>query len=147
MAALDDKDRGLIAALRRNARESLVSLARRVGLSRSATQERLRRLERDGVILGYTARLAGTAAAAPVRALIAVSFVPGRKCDHVVPQLSGLPEIVTCQSLAGAIDPMLTVDCASTAALDAIRDTVAATPGVATATTHVVLRTHFDGRA
>ncbi|MCZ0732616.1 Lrp/AsnC family transcriptional regulator [Phreatobacter sp. AB_2022a] len=144
---LDDRDHALIAALRRNARESLVSLARRVGLSRSATQERLRRLEREGVILGYTARLGETAGTAPVRALIAVSFVQGRKCDHVVPQLSGLPEIVACQSLAGAIDLMLTVDCASTAALDAIRDKVAATSGVATATTHVVLRTHFDGRA
>ncbi|QCI65846.1 Lrp/AsnC family transcriptional regulator [Phreatobacter stygius] len=143
---LDDRDRGLIAALRRNARESLVALARRVGLSRSATQERLRRLERDGVILGYTVRLGQAAEAAPVRALIAVSFTPGRNCDHVVPRLAGIPEILACQSLAGAIDLMLTVDCASTVALDQVRQAIASTSGVADATTHLVLRSHFDGR-
>ncbi len=52
--ALDEKDKILIAKLRRNARESLVGLARSVGLSRSATQERMRRLEREGVIKAYT---------------------------------------------------------------------------------------------
>ncbi|HZH51250.1 MAG TPA: Lrp/AsnC family transcriptional regulator [Microvirga sp.] len=137
---LDDKDRILVASLRKNARESLVGLARSVGLSRSATQERMRRLEREGVIKGYTVRLA--AANDPsVRAMIAVTFEPGFRCKQVVPKLAGIPEIVACHSLTGAIDLMVMVACESNAALDRVRDAVAAAPGVATATTHIVLDT------
>jgi Lrp/AsnC family leucine-responsive transcriptional regulator len=84
---LDEKDKALVAALRRNARESLVGLARRVGLSRSATQERMRRLEREGVIKAYTVELASEHDPA-VRAMIAVTFEPGFRCKHVVPRLA-----------------------------------------------------------
>jgi Lrp/AsnC family transcriptional regulator, leucine-responsive regulatory protein len=52
--ALDDKDEALLLALERDARASVVALAREIGLSRSATQERLGRLERSGAIAGYT---------------------------------------------------------------------------------------------
>ena len=65
---LDDKDHILIGALRRNARESLVGLARTVGLSRSATQERMRRLEREGIIRGYTVDLAADSVVVTFRA-------------------------------------------------------------------------------
>ncbi len=137
---LDEKDRILVASLRRNARESLVGLARSVGLSRSATQERMRRLEREGIIKAYTVELASAQDPA-VRAMIAVTFEPGFRCKHVVPRLAGIPEITACHSLTGAIDMMVMVSCASNAALDRIRDAVAVTPGVATATTHIVLGT------
>ncbi|MCB5173726.1 MULTISPECIES: Lrp/AsnC family transcriptional regulator [Microvirga] len=137
---LDEKDRILVASLRRNARESLVGLARSVGLSRSATQERMRRLEREGVIKGYTVELASEHDPA-VRAMIAVTFEPGFRCKHVVPRLSGIPEITACHSLTGSIDLMVMVSCDSNATLDRIRDAVAAVQGVATATTHIVLAT------
>ena len=137
---LDDKDRILVGALRRNARESLVGLARTVGLSRSATQERMRRLEREGIIKGYTVALASEHDPA-VRAMIAVTFESGFRCKQVVPRLAGIPEITACHSLTGAIDLMVTVSCDSNAALDRIRDAVAAAPGVASATTHIVLDT------
>lgn len=139
---LDDKDRILVAALRRNARESLVGLARSIGLSRSATQERMRRLEREGVIKGYTVELASGHDPA-VRAMIAVTFEPGFRCRQVVPHLSGIPEITACHSLTGSIDLMVMVACDSNAALSAIRDRIAAVNGVATATTHVVLATEW----
>jgi len=139
---LDDKDKILIAALRKNARESLVGLARMVGLSRSATQERMRRLEREGVIRGYTVELASENEAS-VRAMIAVTFEPGFRCKQVVPHLSGIPEIVACHSLTGSIDLMVTVACDSNATLNRIRDTVATVKGVATATTHIVLATEW----
>jgi DNA-binding Lrp family transcriptional regulator len=137
---LDEKDRILVAALRKNARESLVGLARSVGLSRSATQERMRRLEREGIIRGYTVALASEHDPA-VRAMIAVTFEPGFRCGQVVPRLAGIPEITACHSLAGSIDLMVMVACNSNAALDRIRDAVAAAPGVATAITHIVLGT------
>lgn len=139
---LDEKDKALVAALRRNARESLVGLARAVGLSRSATQERMRRLERDGVIKGYTVELASEHDPA-VRAMIAVTFEPGFRCKQVVPRLAGIPEVVACHSLTGSIDLMVNVACDSNATLNRIRDVVASVPGVATATTHIVLATEW----
>ncbi|HEU6441756.1 MAG TPA: Lrp/AsnC family transcriptional regulator [Microvirga sp.] len=140
---LDDKDRILVAALRKNARASLVGLARNVGLSRSATQERMRRLERDGIIKGYTVRL-GLEHDPTVRAMIAVTFEPGFRCKQVVPVLSGIPEITACHSLTGSIDLMVVVECDSNATLNAVRDQVAAAKGVATATTHIVLATEWS---
>nr|WP_255500626.1 Lrp/AsnC family transcriptional regulator [Caulobacter sp. 17J80-11] len=140
---LDDKDRQLIAALTHDAREPLVALARRVGLSRSATQGRLARLERAGVIEGYTVRLAPGAETAGVSAVLSVTLEPGRTCAQVLPALSGAPEIVSARSLAGPIDLLLEVACASPEALSAVRERVAATPGVAAATTHLVLTTHW----
>ncbi|WP_134496380.1 Lrp/AsnC family transcriptional regulator [Microvirga pakistanensis] len=140
---LDDKDRILVGALRKNARESLVGLARSVGLSRSATQERMRRLEREGVIKSYTVEL-GLEHDPAVRAMIAVTFEPGFRCKQVVPALSGIPEIKACHSLTGSIDLMVMVACDSNATLNSIRDAVAAVKGVATATTHIVLATEWS---
>lgn len=146
MIELDEKDRLLVAALRSDSRQSLVALAKRSGLSRSAVHERLRRLESKNVIAGYTVRL-GTEALDPgVRALVAVSFQQGKNCDHIVPHISGIPQVVSCWSLAGATDLMLLVECGSNGDLDVIRRQIVTIPGVATAQTHVALRTHFDRR-
>ncbi|KQV28848.1 AsnC family transcriptional regulator [Rhizobium sp. Root73] len=143
---LDEKDRLLVAALRSDSRQSLVELARRSDLSRSAVHERLRRLESKNVIAGYTIRL-GTEIADPgVRAVVAVSFQPGKNCDHVVPHISGIPQVVSCWSLAGPTDLMLLIECGSNGDLDTIRRQIATIAGVATVQTHVALRTHFDRR-
>ncbi len=53
---LDETDHKMLALLAENARQSVKELARRIGLSRSAAQERLARLERDGILAGYTIR-------------------------------------------------------------------------------------------
>ena len=146
MNDLDEKDRLLLGALRADARMSLIELTRHVGLSRSAVHERIRRLEANGVIAGYTVKL-GTEREKPgVEALVAIGFQPGRNCDHIVPHLSGIPNVVTCWSLAGPTDLMLLIECASNAELDTIRRQIATTPGIATVQTHVSLRTHFDRR-
>lgn len=141
---LDDKDRQLIAALTRDAREPLVSLARRVGLSRSATQGRLARLEKAGVIEGYTVRLGrGAQAGGRVEAVISAVLEPGKTCEVVLPKLQGLPQITACRSLAGPVDVMFEVACGSVEELSAVREQVAAAPGVASATTHLVLATRW----
>jgi Lrp/AsnC family leucine-responsive transcriptional regulator len=147
MIELDEKDRLLVAALRADSRQSLVALAKRSGLSRSAVHERLRRLESKSVIAGYTIRLGAAAINPAVRALVAVSFQPGKNCDHVVPHISGIPQVVSCWSLAGATDLMLLVECGTNGDLDTIRRQIATIAGVATVQTNVALKTHFDRRS
>lgn len=142
---LDEKDRRLLSALAANARESVVGLARKVGLSRSATQERLARLERAGVIRGYSVQLGETTSSgAGVRAFMNLTFSPGAACEGIMPHLKAMPEIEQAHSLAGPVDLLLAVRCGSNDALSLLRDRVAAVPGVASVATHVVLATGFE---
>ncbi len=62
-----DTDEKLIALLKANAREPTASLARKLGLARSTVQERLARLEREGIVRGYTVMLGAEAASAGFR--------------------------------------------------------------------------------
>ena len=99
MKPLDDIDRKLIALLQDNARLSTVALAKAVGLSRSAVQERIARLEGSGVIAQYTVRLGS--GGEPLRAWLLLRYADGFSCDDVMPQLEALPQVQACHSVAG----------------------------------------------
>ena len=91
--ALDDTDHALIALLRGNARMSVAALAQKTGVSRGTVQNRLARLERDGVIAGYTLVLGSASAGpAPVRALMSIS-VDGPHASEVLRALRGEPSV------------------------------------------------------
>ena len=72
----DPIDERLIAALRDNGRASTAELARQVGRSRTSVQSRLTRLERQGVILGYTVRLAPDRGPGAIRAHVMIKVGP-----------------------------------------------------------------------
>ena len=92
---LDDTDRRLISLLRANARMPTAALGRHLGLSRSAVQERLKRLERDGVITGYTIVLGETAEHPGVSAHVLLTLDPKFQ-DRAMAALKGLPEVSSC---------------------------------------------------
>ena len=54
---LDDKDRAIVALLQSNARKSIREIARESGIRPSTVHQRIMRLEKDGIILGYTAQI------------------------------------------------------------------------------------------
>lgn len=144
MKTLDAVDQTLIAALKDNARVSTVALARRVGLSRSAVQERLQRLESSGVIAQYTVRLGETGA--EVTAWLFLRHAEGFSCDDVLPQLSALPQVVWCQSVAGELDLLVLVQVRTPAELADLRERIAGWKAVGDVTTLPVLRTLIDRR-
>ena len=139
---MDDKDRLLLTLLRRDARRSIVALARDLGLSRSATQERLAKLQSSGAIAGFTV-VEGSGGGARQSAYLNVVFEPGRRCAEIVPKLKRLPGIAMIHSLTGPIDLMLRVDGDSVADVERCRSAVAAVPGVAAVTTAIVLERHL----
>ncbi len=143
---LDDKDERILLALTRNARLSVVHLARVVGLSRSATQERLYRLERDGVIAGYTILLRARNNHPRVRAWIVVRHGQKGACVKTVRAIDGIPEVRSAFSVAGEIDLMFDVDAADLADLERVRSRIEAVPGVESVRTHIVLTNHFENR-
>jgi DNA-binding Lrp family transcriptional regulator len=139
---LDEKDLKLISLLRRNARARIVSLARHIGLSRSATQDRLSRLEESGAIAGYTV-IEGTPSAIVQAAHLLVSFENGKTCDQVAPRVKSIPFVTRIDSLAGEIDLLVSIDADSVESVEEARRRVAAIPGIASATTALVLRRHL----
>jgi Lrp/AsnC family transcriptional regulator, leucine-responsive regulatory protein len=145
MKPSDAIDRRMIALLQDNARLPLVALAKAVGLSRSAVQERLQRLERSGAIAGYTLRL-GPPPLQQVQAWLLLRFADGFSCDDVVPALAARDDVRLCHSVAGDIDLMLLVAVAHLEALASLREVVAAMKGVDDVRTVPVLRVQLDRR-
>lgn len=139
MKAPDATDRQLIALLQDNARTPVVALARAVGLSRSAVQERLQRLEASGAIVQYTVRLG--ARGEPLQAWLLLRYAEGFSCDDLVPQLAALPEVRRADSVAGELDLLVRVETATPSALADLRERIAALRGVDDVTTLTVLRT------
>ena len=141
---LDDLDRRLLAELEADARLTQVALAARVGLSRSAVQERLKRLERDGVILGYTLRL-GQVRPPGVRAYLLVKG-NGPSHDRAVRTLETFPEVRVADSVSGDIDLVLQLEADRLEDLNRVRDEVAKLPGIASTQTLLVMAPRFDRR-
>lgn len=142
--SLDDLDRRLLGLLDQNAREPTASLARKIGLSRSATQERLARLERDGVIEGYTVRLGR--GSAETRALQAHVFLSlDARAGNSLPQaLRTRPEVKRCHTVSGEFDMMLLVLVDGPKALDQLLDDIGRSPGVRRTQSAVVLDVKFE---
>jgi DNA-binding Lrp family transcriptional regulator len=140
---LDDVDHRLLALLTDNARRPLVALAKAVGLSRSAVQERLQRLERSGAIAGYTIRRGGDRAP-PVQAWLQLRFKPGKACADVMGPLSDIEAVRVCHSVAGDIDLLVLLECAAIADVGRVRERIAALPEVASVTTLPVLAVQLD---
>jgi DNA-binding Lrp family transcriptional regulator len=142
--ALDDIDQRLLALLRANARLPAVTLARQLGLSRSAVQERMRRLERDGAIQGYTLVL-GAAPPDAVAAHVMIDLDP-KLHDRAVAALRGMPEVRSCHTVSGAHDLVAHVAAANATELDEVLTRIGKLPGVARTTSSVLLATKWDRR-
>ena len=135
---MDAKDRLLLTLLRRDARQPVVALARELNLSRSATQDRLSRLRDSGVIAGFTIT-EGAAAERPQSAYVTVTFEPSKRCANVVPQLKRIAAVSMIHSITGPADLIIRVDGRDVADIEAARGAIAATPGVHSVSTAVVL--------
>ena len=97
---LDEVDQALIGLLADNARLSTAELARSVGLSAPSVAERLRRLEEDGVVKGYTVELDPKALGYTLTAIVRIRPLPGQL--HTVERLLvESPEVVECDKVTG----------------------------------------------
>ena len=144
MKTLDEVDRRLVSLLQDDARTPVSTLARAVDLSRSAVQERLKRLESSGVISRYTVRLGKPAGG--VEAWLLVCHAEGFTCDDVIDLLRSLPSVQLCHSLAGDVDLLVLVEASSPAELAGVREQILLHRSVASVTTSVVLRSLLDRR-
>src|SRR3546814_17811267 len=112
MKTLDQKDRQLLALLAEDARLPLTTLAQRIHLSRSATRERLQRLEDTGIILGYTVRVRWTNGD-EAGAWLLITLQPGVACTVVAPRILAVPGVTLCHALGGTVALLVQVHAAT----------------------------------
>lgn len=141
---LDETDRRLLAELQADGRLTQVALAARVGLSRSAVQERIARLEREGVIRGYTVRLGERQSQPGVRAYLLVRG--GASHERAVKMMEALPEVVVADSVSGDIDLVLQIHAERIEDVNRVRDEIGKLPGVLSTQTLLVMAARFDRR-
>jgi Lrp/AsnC family leucine-responsive transcriptional regulator len=141
----DSIDEKLVSLLRQNARLTLTALARALGLSRTAVQARMARLERDKVILGYQAVIGdarGAGETDSLKAVLALTFSQ-RPCAPVAQTFRHWPEIISYYSVTGPQDAYLVVRVSNTQDLCRLVDRLSAVAGVASVQSAVVLQADF----
>jgi Lrp/AsnC family leucine-responsive transcriptional regulator len=142
----DSTDKQLASLLVADGRTTLKSLAEATGMSVSAVQARVRRLEHDGVIKGYSADIDPEALGLPLAAIIAVTPRDPEHEYDLPDRIGDLSEIESCHSVAGDDSFVLFVRVATPKALEALIREIRRRAEVTTRTT-VVLQTLFERRA
>lgn len=138
-----DSDSRLIALLKANAREPVASLARKLGLARSTVQERIARLEREGVIRGYTTLLSDESEARKLRAVVMIAADP-RQADRIGAELKRMPEVRALSAVSGAYDMMAIVEGETPQRMDSALDRIGKATGVARTVSSIILSEKFS---
>jgi len=141
MSGLDDTDRELIALLRDDARTPVATLARKLRVARGTVQNRLARLEREGVVVGYTVRLKPQVEGHHIRALMLVA-VEGNRADDVLRALRGDPAVVALHSTNGRWDIVAELRADTLEAFDRVLSGIRLIDGIAQTETSILLSTH-----
>lgn len=140
---LDAIDQRLLTELRENARLPVALLARKVGLSRTAVQARIARLERDQVIAGYGVRSGAAHDRSQVQAHVMLTVGP-KLSGLVEAALRKIPEVRSLLSISGTYDMIAIVQAGSIERLDAVIDGIGLLEGVERTHTSVVLSTRIQ---
>lgn len=136
---MDDLDHRLIAALRQDARTPVATLAKRLGVARGTITNRMAKLERDGVIVGYTLRLRPDAAPDEIRAWTSIA-VKGHQ-HAVVRALLGEPGIAQLHDTNGRWDLVAELRVSELAELSTVLERIRGIPGISSTETSVHLQT------
>jgi DNA-binding Lrp family transcriptional regulator len=140
---VDDIDQRLIAALQDRGRASTAELARLVGRSRTSVQSRIERLERDGVITGFSVRLAPEHGLGAVRAYVLIKVGP-KEARVVTAALRGISQVRVLHSVSGDVDLIAIAATATVAEMDQVIDRIGALDGVERTTSSIILSTKFE---
>ena len=137
---MDSLDRRLLALLRENARASIASLAKALGVARGTVQNRLSRLERDGTVIGYSVRLKPQVEEHRIRALMTIA-VEGNRIDAVIAALRGDPAVGALHSTNGRWDIVAELRADSLASFDQVLGRIRQLEGISSTETSLLLST------
>jgi DNA-binding Lrp family transcriptional regulator len=139
---MDDIDRQLIALLRDDARITIAELAKRLRVARGTVQNRLKRLEADGTIVGYTLRLRPQAEQQRIRALMTVAVEGNRSESSVLKALRGEPAVTALHSTNGRWDFVAELRADSLEEFDRVLGRIRQLEGISHTETSLLLSTY-----
>jgi DNA-binding Lrp family transcriptional regulator len=141
---MDDTDRRIVALLRENARRSFQDIGQHVHLSAPAVKRRIDRLERDGVIRGYTAEVDAGAFGWHAEAFVDLYCEGGMPAEAIKQAVAGEAGVVSAHTVAGEASALLHVMARDTQDLELCLERIRATEGISRTVTEVVLSTLFE---
>lgn len=139
---LDPIDSHLLAEMQRDPMQTAQDLGERLHLSASQAARRRQRLEQDGVIVGYTARLDPAKIGLTVQAFVQVQMAAHSSdaARSFASLISTLPEVTACWTLTGEADYLLAVWCSDLSALNLlIQQRLLPHPAVARVQSQIVM--------
>jgi len=139
----DPRDENLIGLLRLNARQSIASLARELGMSRSTVQDRLARLESSGLIKGYRVDLADAAGRHRIRAYATISVAP-QNTAIIAAELKTFAMIDAIHTVSGKFDILVKIATDTTEEMDRMLDRIGNIPGVLKTESSIILSTKLQ---
>jgi Lrp/AsnC family leucine-responsive transcriptional regulator len=142
---VDSIDRRIIGQLQRDARLTYAEIGTAVGLAASSVHERVRKLERGGVIRGYRAEVQLDRVGWPITAFVSLALRASSPTD-IPGRVAEFPLVESCYSVAGERSYVLVVRAPTTRALEELLDALRSKLEVVTSST-VVLSTPFEHRA
>ena len=135
---MDQTDNALIALLRQNARFTVADLAHKLKVSRGTVTNRLRKLEDDQVIVGYTVKLKPDAEPERIRAWMGV-LVDGNRTLAVIQSLLGEPRVVALHDTNGRWDLWAELEVSSMVELSQLLERVRLISGIRNTETSILL--------
>jgi Lrp/AsnC family leucine-responsive transcriptional regulator len=143
---IDDIDRQILMLLQEDARLSNAALAKEVGLTVSTVHERVKKLERKGIIKGYVALVDADALGKPITAFIRLSVGVSTESyleskNSVMNVCLAEPEVLECHGVAGEDCYVLKVRTASPKALEKLVERIRCQATVSRSVTSIVLST------
>ncbi|MET0692360.1 MAG: Lrp/AsnC family transcriptional regulator [Propionibacteriaceae bacterium] len=135
---MEKLDRRILALLARDGRMSYTDIGKETGLSTSAAQQRVRRLEQRGAIKGYHASLDAAELGLMVTAFVAIKPFEPSQADDAPERLEHIEEIISCYSVAGEPSYLLKVQVPTMSHLEALLSRIRADGNVSTHTTTVL---------
>jgi DNA-binding Lrp family transcriptional regulator len=142
---MSDRDEELLGLLKVNAREPVASLARKLGVSRTTVQDRLKKLETNGVIGGYAVKLGKGAKPPGISALVTLGVEPRQQID-VAKIIGTYPQVETLHTVSGKFDLVAVVKTPTSEDMDRLIDKIGMLKGVNDIETAVILSTKVDRR-
>jgi len=140
-AGMDSTDLALIGLLRGNARASVATLARKLGVARGTVTQRMRRLEDAGVIVGYMVRLRPDAEPQTIRAWMGIA-VEGNEARAVIASLLGEPGVATLHDTNGRWDLLAELRAADLQELSRVLERIRLIRGISQSETSIHLQTY-----
>lgn len=146
MVQLDTVDRAILLELQQESRLSYAEIGARVGLSPAAVHDRVKKLERKGVIKAYKIQVDPEALGLKLTAFVAIRLENNFTGMDIQPALERFGEIEEMHSVAGETDALLKVRTSDTKALENLIYRLKGVGGVARITSTIVLSTALEGR-